>query len=188
MCLAALDAVSELGYGPTTVADIVSRARVSRRSFYELFDAKEDCFVAAFEGAVDIVETQLDSAITAAHPTNYRDLVRVSLEAYLAFLAVEPAAARALHIETLAAGPALVSHRERMLHVFARRMRSAHRLGMKQGDLHTAPDDRIFALLIGGIDDQVRYCLQHDGPQALPSLAPLLNQAAQALFAADASA
>lgn len=59
---------------------------------------------------------------------------------------------------------------------------------MKQGDLHSAPDDRIFDLLIGGIHNQIRFCLQHDGPQALPALAPLLNQAAQALFTASTEA
>lgn len=185
LCSAALDAVAEFGYGPTTVADIVTRARVSRRSFYEIFDAKEDCFAAAFDVAVKTVETRLNAAVLAAQTTDFRALVRISLESYLEILASEPSAAHALHVQTLAAGPALVCHRERMQQVFAARMRGAHRLGFSQGDLNSTPDDGIFDLLIGGIDDRIRFCLQHDGPQALPSLAPLLDQAAQALFTAS---
>jgi len=44
------DAVAENGYGDTTVADIVSRARCSRNAFYEFFSDKEECFLAACDG------------------------------------------------------------------------------------------------------------------------------------------
>lgn len=185
LCYAAIESVAERGYGPTTVSDIVSRARVARRTFYQFFSGKEECFAAGFDAAVEIVETQLDTVIAAAQPDGFRQTVWVSLEAYLAVLASEPAAARALHIETLAAGPALVSHRERMQAVFASRMQAAHRLALEAGELAQEPSPGIFDLLIGGIDDRIRSCLHADGPSALPELAPLLYQATLALFAAD---
>ena len=47
------------------------------------------------------------------------------------------------------------------------------------------PSPGVFDFLIGGIDDRSRSCIHRDGPQALPSLAPLLVEATLALFAAD---
>ena len=58
--IAALEAVAELGYGPTTITDIVGRARVARRTFYGLFESKEECFTAAFDFAVDVITRELE--------------------------------------------------------------------------------------------------------------------------------
>src|SRR6185437_14381379 len=38
--------IADKGYRATTVADIVRRARTSRRTFYEHFAGKEECFIA----------------------------------------------------------------------------------------------------------------------------------------------
>ncbi len=45
------EVMAEKGYARTSVADILRRARVSRETFYELFDSKQDCFMSAFEQA-----------------------------------------------------------------------------------------------------------------------------------------
>lgn len=45
------EAVAQKGYGATTVADVLERARVSRRSFYELYRDKEDCFLCLYDHA-----------------------------------------------------------------------------------------------------------------------------------------
>jgi AcrR family transcriptional regulator len=71
--------IAEDGYRATTVADIVRRARTSRRTFYEHFADKEACFIALLTGAnADVIrrisgavdrtappETQIQQAITA---------------------------------------------------------------------------------------------------------------------------
>jgi hypothetical protein len=72
-----------------------------------------------------------------------------------------------------------------MQHLFAHRMRAAHRLAREQGELTTEPSPGVFDFLIGGIDDRIRSCIHRDGPQALPGLAPLLVEATLALFMAD---
>src|SRR5215208_4754465 len=47
--------VADKGYGAATVADVIERAGVSRKTFYEHFKDKEACFLAAFDTAVEIV-------------------------------------------------------------------------------------------------------------------------------------
>src|SRR4051794_6979537 len=48
---ATVDVVAELGYPETRVVDIIKRAGVSRKTFYELFEDKESCFLATFDVA-----------------------------------------------------------------------------------------------------------------------------------------
>ena len=52
MLAAAVDTVADLGYARLGVAHVVSRARVSRKTFYDVFTDREDCFLAAFENAL----------------------------------------------------------------------------------------------------------------------------------------
>src|ERR1700730_13035918 len=52
MLAAALEAVEEVGYARMTVAQVISRAKVSRKTFYDVFADREDCFLAALEQAV----------------------------------------------------------------------------------------------------------------------------------------
>ena len=56
---AMLETVAERGYEATTVPDVVARARVSRNAFYEFFDDKIDCFIAACDDAAAEMLDQL---------------------------------------------------------------------------------------------------------------------------------
>ncbi|MFF2549475.1 TetR/AcrR family transcriptional regulator [Nocardia sp. NPDC058058] len=180
--LAIIDAVAEHGYNAVSVADLVARAKISRRTFYELFDSKEACFAAAFEVLIEIATTRLDTAIAAAGQLDWRQLVRTALAAYLRILAEDPAAARALHIEALAAGPAFTEYRRRLMSVFAGRMRAARELAVAQGELTGQLPDAVIELLMGGIDDRIRECLQSRDAAALPDIEPTLSYAALTLL------
>lgn len=179
---AIIDAVSEHGYHAVSVADLVSRAKISRRTFYELFDSKEACYASAFEVLVEVTTTRLSAAIQTAGPLDWRQLVRTSLAAYLDILAGDPAIARALHIEALIAGPAFSGYRQRLMTVFAGRMRAARDLAVAQGELTGQLPDAVYEFLIGGVDDRIRDCLQTLGPTALPELEPSLSYAVLTLL------
>src|SRR3954462_14268125 len=91
------ESVAAKGYAGTTVGDVVAGAGVSRKTFYEHFSDKEDCFLAAFDSGVDAL---LD-AIAAAEPDDATriGIVRARVRAYLVTLAARPAFARAFLIE-----------------------------------------------------------------------------------------
>ncbi|MFB8001494.1 TetR/AcrR family transcriptional regulator [Nocardia sp. NPDC056000] len=182
LCWAAIEAVAERGYKPMTVADIVERAHVSRRTFYEMFDNRDDCFAAGFELAMEIVETKLDSAIENAENLRLREVLFTSLREYLTFLASEPAVARALHVETLSGDAALAEQRARMERVLSERIRAAYLMARADGADYPLVPDGIFDLLVGGIDNRIRDFLRTRGAADLPELAPLLHQAAMALL------
>src|SRR3954466_13894384 len=90
-------AVAEKGYAATTVGDVVSGAGVSRKTFYEHFTDKEDCFLAAFDAGVEA----LLAAIVAAEPdgSGWKAALRARVRAYLSTLAAHPHFAHAFLIE-----------------------------------------------------------------------------------------
>jgi AcrR family transcriptional regulator/DNA-binding MarR family transcriptional regulator len=112
--LAAMAVVAgERGAANASVAHVVSRAGVSRRTFYELFEDREACFLAAFDQAVaQAAETVLPAY--AGH-ARWRERIRAGLGALLQFLDAEPGMARLVVVEALGAGPRALEHRARVL-------------------------------------------------------------------------
>jgi AcrR family transcriptional regulator len=75
------DSIAEDGYSRTTVADIVRRARTSRRTFYEHFDSREACFVALLTDANADQVRQIAAAVAPGEP--WRTQVRQAVEAWI---------------------------------------------------------------------------------------------------------
>jgi AcrR family transcriptional regulator/DNA-binding MarR family transcriptional regulator len=110
---AAVAAVDELGYAGTTVSDVTSRARVSRRTFYELFSNREECLAAVLEDVVALVEGEIAAADLA--DLAWRERVRGGLGVILAFFDREPALARVCVVQALRGGVEIQGRREAIL-------------------------------------------------------------------------
>jgi AcrR family transcriptional regulator len=110
--------VAEKGYGPATVADVIRRAGVSRKTFYEQFSDKEACFLAAYDAGVEVLLATMRAAETGL--TDPVERTRARARAYLQTLAAEPAFARTFLIEVAAAGPNALRRRRDVHEAFAR--------------------------------------------------------------------
>ncbi|MFZ1154379.1 MAG: TetR/AcrR family transcriptional regulator [Solirubrobacteraceae bacterium] len=110
---AMVEVAAETGYLGAAVAPVVARAGVSRRTFYELFEGREDCFLAAFDWGV----SQARQAVLEAYASqrSWRKGVRHALAALLAFLEGEPELARVCVIEALGAGRLVLARRAEVL-------------------------------------------------------------------------
>ncbi|HWX46179.1 MAG TPA: TetR/AcrR family transcriptional regulator [Solirubrobacteraceae bacterium] len=160
----AIEAVAQSGYGELTVAEVIVRAKISRRTFYELFEDREDCFMAAFEEALararaPVVEAYNSpsllrsagspsravggsSRVVGAPPPGggrlWRERIGAALGALLAFFDEQPAFARVLVVDTLAGGPAVLERRARVLEGLVRAVdegRAESRRGRDPGPL-----------------------------------------------------
>jgi AcrR family transcriptional regulator/DNA-binding MarR family transcriptional regulator len=104
---------AERGAGNVTVAHVVDRAGVSRRTFYELFTDGEECFIAAFDkGIARASQCVLDSYDPQAR---WDVRVRSALTGVLSFLEAEPDMARLLIVGSLGAGTTVLERRRRVL-------------------------------------------------------------------------
>ncbi|HXB65335.1 MAG TPA: TetR family transcriptional regulator [Solirubrobacteraceae bacterium] len=99
----------ERGVGATTVADVVARSGVSRRTFYELFEDRDACFRAAFDQSVERAARRVLPAYRAAGTWPGR--MRAGLGALLEFLDDEPDLAALCVVDALGAGPAAFARR-----------------------------------------------------------------------------
>lgn len=121
LLVAIADSLRDHGYDQTTVSLIGRRARVSKSDFYRHFASKEECFVAAYDEAVERLRARLLAA--CARGGEWGDRVCAGLAEILACLAEEPAWANLLLVEGLRAGPGVYGRFQVALESFLPRMR-----------------------------------------------------------------
>lgn len=140
--LAALaSCVAQHGYNATTIAQITSAASVSRRTFYEHFAGKEECFLAAYEALDSYVGTLIDEAVEAE--SEWPDQVAAAFVALIGFLASRPNFARVYLVEAAVVGGGMADAREKTAERFVALL--------EPGREHRKVDPGIEEGLVGGI-------------------------------------
>ena len=107
------EVVAEQGLSAATVATVVARAGVSRRTFYELFADREECFLAAFDHATALAAAAVLPEYERPGP--WRERMRTGLAALLEFLDEEPNLGALSVVYSLGAGPAALERRGRIV-------------------------------------------------------------------------
>jgi AcrR family transcriptional regulator len=169
-------AVAEKGYAAATIDEVVRDAGVSKKTFYEHFSDKLECFLAAYEAASDELFEHVRAAQDAGGEWLAR--TRAGVHAYLRWLAAEPALARVFLIEVAAAGPEALERRERLRDRYAERMRELQ--------VANSVPDEIFHAVVAGADDLVVRRLREGGD--LLELEPILLYLQVSLLAGPAVA
>jgi len=162
---AAAQATAELGYAEMSVEAIITRAGVSRRTFYEHFKNKEDAFLATYDAAVRAVVRHVRRAYF--QETTAQARLRAGIGAFLQFLASDPELARMCIVEVLAAGPSAIARRNDTMRMFAE---------IIEDNIHElVPSCRRPELtaetLVGGIHEAVFSRILADRTGELPGLA-----------------
>ena len=114
--VAMAELVYERGVGGVTVAHVVARSGVSRRTFYEVFADRDACLLATFDHAVERAAALVVPAYEAGDGTaSWEGRIRSGLEALLGFLDDEPALASLLVVDALAAERRVLEYRQRIV-------------------------------------------------------------------------
>jgi AcrR family transcriptional regulator len=163
------EAVGERGYVETTVRDVLERARMSRRTFYELFDNREQCFLAAYDQAHSDLMLQLEHPRGPDEP--WPDHVTVVVRDLLEFLAAAPDTARLLVVEPVSVGPPGLERHERTMREFADRLAhsQAASLGVQAEQLRLRCEASV-----GALHRVVHARIVQGRTSELPELAPEL--------------
>ena len=115
---AMIEVVSERGYPETRVVDVIGVAGVSRKTFYELFESKEDCFLAAYDVLLENLLGDTSNAFESKSGEPWAERIAAALEVLLDHLSEHPDEARFAIVEVLAAGPKALSRRDAALRQF----------------------------------------------------------------------
>jgi AcrR family transcriptional regulator len=117
MLTAAVETVTEVGYARMTVAQVISRARVSRKTFYDVFADREDCFLCAFKQAIDRASLLAREAYDGED--SWSEGVRAGLARLLALMEAQPGLSKLCIVEALGAGERVLEYRAHALDEFA---------------------------------------------------------------------
>jgi|SRR5215211_923709 len=170
---AAMHVFGTRSFGEARVADVLERAAISRKTFYEQFADKEACFLAAYDAASVRIR---DAVRTAAREQDSWDAsVRAGIEALLSFLAAEPAQARLLVVEVTGAGPSALRRRAEAVRHFA---------AMLAGTDDEEPPVSA-QVAAGGIWEVVHAWVLEGRAEELPELADALVECAKAQIETD---
>jgi len=164
-----LRATAELGYREVSVQEVLDRAGVSRPTFYEHFDNKEACFLAAFDAAAARLRERID--IAASDSEGWRERLRLGLEEVLHFVGEDPDAAMTLIVDGRAACPDALARRDDLLDHFSSCLDEMVRAEVPAGE---APSAIAAAGIVGGIEALLYSRLNRGEADDVQSLLPSL--------------
>ncbi len=170
--LALAEVLSEQGLQAATVGRVCERAKVSRRTFYELFPNIEACLVAAFEEATAQLAATVGPVFATADPWHAR--LRAALEALLVGLDRQPRLAWMLLVESARAGSELSARRRQIV----QRLVEAVDQGRAEARARSAPPPLTAQGVVGGALSviEARLLESRGDANASPSLPELVNE------------
>jgi AcrR family transcriptional regulator len=168
---AAATAVAEEGYAELTVRDLIVRAGVSRRTFYQLFDDKIDCVFAAHERAFE----RLGRVLVDACRTElvWPDRVAAAIAAALAFAVESPSEAQLIVVACHTASEPKLASRGHAAHEM---LADLLRAGRQQAEVAHVPPELTEQAVVGAAMAVVGSRLLAGEVDGLPLLAPELTQ------------
>jgi AcrR family transcriptional regulator len=160
---------SSVGYQAVSIAQVSSRAGVSSATFYEQFEGKEDCLVAAYQEVAERVLGQMEPVATdtVTSDEDWSDAARVALGRLLGAVQRDPDGGRVLYIESMAGGARMLDERRRILAEFERRAQDFLNSTPADGSMLDVPA----TALVGATRAIVSRHLRTDAEDELPGLA-----------------
>ncbi len=162
--------LAEGGYSKVTIGELAKRAGVSRATFYEHFDGKQECLIAAYDDFADGLLQAIGAGIDER--TDWDEFVAAALDGYLGQLEDDPAAARAFIVEMDAAGNGARERRRQAMHGFAAVIHQRH-LTIREHDPSLGElSERVWLGLVLGVRELVHERLEDEDRPNLRALGP----------------
>ncbi len=174
--------LSERGYGPATIGDIVARAHVSRRTFYDHFETKDHCVLACFAAATECIADAVRTAYTGAD--GWAESMAAGLAELMRVLVHYPHTARTCFLEVRSVGAAAEEPLAAARAMCSDALYSA--LADRPGSRPATPLEVEMGL--GGLLALVRARLAADRPQSLQADLPVIAHALLRPLAGDEAA
>lgn len=172
--------LGEKAYAETTVADVVARAHVSKRTFYEQFESKEACLLAL----CDTLGQQTLAVIAASfdHEADWVEQLRQVTHAYLENLQTQPALLRVLFIELYGLGETGLRARRDVQRTFAEFLRGQVDIARQREPYKRALDADLAMAVVGGITELILQAVENGRAGRLTELGPTITSFVQAVL------
>jgi AcrR family transcriptional regulator len=182
MVTATVQAVEEVGFAQMTVSQVIGRARVSRKTFYDLFADREDCFLVTFEQLLAEIRPAVEQAY--ASQSDWRDGVRAGLMVLLEMMDQSPGLAKLFVVESLVAGRRVLRRRAGVVDELARALDQG-----RDGAAGNDPPAITAQALVGGVVAVLHMRLVRNDPESFSVLlGPLMSMIVLPYLGAGAAA
>jgi AcrR family transcriptional regulator len=155
------ESIVDVGYRRTTVADVVRRARTSRRTFYEHFASKEECFVELLRDANTEMIRAISAAVDPAEP--WATQVRQAVEAWIGCTETRPGIVVSWIRDVPALGTSGLDLQRELMAAFVRMVQE---LSMTREWRPIRPDGvprQLAILLLGGLRELIATTVEEGG-------------------------
>ncbi|UOX91838.1 TetR/AcrR family transcriptional regulator [Amycolatopsis sp. FBCC-B4732] len=153
--------ITETGFRDTTVADVVRRARTSRRTFYEHFSSREECLIALLADANRAMIQQISDAVDPAAQWSLQ--VRQAIEAWIACAESEPAITLSWIRDVPALGAAARDlQRDAMEGFIAMTQRLTDTASLRAAGI-SPPSRQVAVILLGGLRELIATTVEDGG-------------------------
>jgi len=174
--------IDERGYQKTTIELIAKTAKVALVTFYEHFDGKEDCFLAAFDESADAAREVFAELLDMSEP--WEEQVSSGLQIFLEMVIRERGRAKLCIVEAQAAGSAGLARYQSLLETVAPKLREGREFNPRAALL----PDGLEVALAGGIAWLVHQRLVADDVDDLMALLPEMLQVTLTPYVGEAEA
>jgi AcrR family transcriptional regulator len=182
---AAAAVFSRSGYADATAEAIAREAGMSKATFYEHFGNKEDCIVALFDTATDVVLEAMRAAGERSAGESGELRIRATIYAFLQALADFPNEAQTLLVEIVGAGPRAMERRDRALAAVAQYIDDFNRADAERGAAPrlASPDDAY--AIVGAVVELASRQIRTGRPGDIRDLEPVVERMVFGLLGAS---
>lgn len=167
---------AERGYAGASSESISRRAGMSKATFYEHFSNKEDCIIALFDRATEVV---MQAQLTAAEGAGSGDAIermRAGTRAFLSALSEYPEFAQTLLVEIIGAGPRAAQRRDQILQSFAEALDAENEAAARRGLIARFASPLDAVAIVGAITELVSRQVRLQEPRDVLELAPVIDR------------
>jgi AcrR family transcriptional regulator len=156
---------------------------MSKATFYEHFANKDECIIALFDRASEVVAADIGDAARGAGRADALARMRAATRAYLTSIAEHPEFAQTLLVEIIGAGPEIAARRDQMLQLFAAVIdaENAAAAGRGLAPRFASPHDSY--AIVGAITELVSRHVRLGIPADVMELAPVIDRLIDGMLA-----
>jgi AcrR family transcriptional regulator len=167
---------AERGYAGASSESISRRAGMSKATFYEHFSNKEDCIIALFERATEVVMQAQSVAAESAGSGDAIERMRAGTRVFLRAISEYPEFAQTLLVEIIGAGPRAAQRRDQILQNFAEALDAENAAAAGRGLIGRFASPLDSVAIIGAITELVSRQVRLQEPPDVLELAPVIDR------------
>jgi AcrR family transcriptional regulator len=173
---AAADVFARVGYADASAEAISREAGMSKATFYEHFANKEECILALFDAAIDVVIEAMRHAGEEHAAEDPQARIHAAVAAFLNVLAGFPDEAQTLLVEIIGAGPRAMERRDRALATLADYIDQINRIDAERGDVPRLASWEDSFAIVGAVVELASRQLRTGEPTDIRALEPLVER------------